>query len=241
MTNFKISFKVLVAVNSLKLKILLGDTEWGNLKKSKMVESIKAWIRLKGMKRDKKRLESLWKRLINDIREFLKRDDLNFNDFYEMLDSIGILFKEIEAEPIEEEFWQRCFELANIDDLVDIIKYQGEYSIEKAWQEIEKRILGGHIRKDEAQKALMRIMREKADNSSRIKALQLFKTIEPSLEKIEELRKLPIIYSSPPLQREIEKMFKETKKREKRKSRQKIIKAILETIEEINKLKKGQE
>lgn len=205
-----------------------------------MIKGFRAWIRLKGMKRHKKRLESLWEQLIDNIREFLKRDDLNFNDFYEILDSIGTLFKEIEAEPIEDEFWQRCFGLATIDDLVDVIKYQGEYSIEKAWQVIEKIIQEGHIRKDEAEEALMRIMREKVNESSRIKALQLFKAMEPSSEKIDELRKLPFIYSSPPLQREIEEMFKKTKKGEKGKSRKKIIQAILKTIKEINKLKKGQ-
>lgn len=211
-----------------------------NLKKSKVVQGFGAWIRLRGTKRHKKRLESLWEQLIKSIREFLKRDDLVFNDFYELLDSIGILFKEIEAEPIEDEFWQRCFGLATIDDLVDVIKYKEEYSVERAQQEVENRIRGGHIRKDEAEEALMRIMREKVNESSRIKALQLFKAIEPSSEKIDELRKLPFIYSSPPLRREIEKIFKKTKKGEKGKSREKTIQAILKTIEEIDKLKRGQ-
>ena len=79
-----------------------------SIKKSKMVKGFRAWIRLRGIKKHKKKLESFWKQLTKNIREFLKRDDLNFNDFYELLDSIGILFKEIEAEPIEDEFWQRC-------------------------------------------------------------------------------------------------------------------------------------
>jgi len=210
-----------------------------NLKKSKVVQGFGAWIRLRGIRRHKKRLKSLWEQLINSIREFLKRDDLVFNDFYELLDSIGILFKEIETEPIEDEFWQRCFGLATIDDLVDVIKYKEEYSAERTQQEIEKRIREGHIRKDEAEEALMRIMREKVNESLRIKALQLFKAMEPSSEKIDELRKLPFIYSSPPLRREIEEIFKKTKKGEKGKSRKKIIQAILTTIEEIDKLKKG--
>ena len=150
-----------------------------SIKKSKMVKGFRAWIRLKGIKKHKKKLESFWKQLTKNMREFLKRDDLNFNDFYELLDSIGILFKEIKAESIEDEFLQRCFGLATVDDLVDIIKHQGEYSIEKAWQEIEKRIREGHIRKDKAEEALMRIMKEKVNEGTRIRALKLFKKKNP--------------------------------------------------------------
>jgi len=210
-----------------------------SIKKSKMVKGFRAWIRLRGIKKHKKKLESFWKQLTKNIREFLKRDDLNFNDFYELLDSIGILFKEIKAEPIEDEFWQRCFGLATVDDLVDVIKYQGEYSIEKAWQEIEKRIREGHIRKDEAEEALMRIMKEKVNEGTRIRALKLFKKIEPSSERIDEIRKLSFIYFSPSLSKEIEKMSKK-EKRKKRKPREEIILQIQKTIREINELKKGQ-
>lgn len=213
------------------------------IKKIRLVRGFRAWIRLRGMRKHKKKLESFWEELIRNIREFLKRDDLVFNDFYELLDSVETLFKEIDDEPIENEFWQRCFGLATIDDSVDMIKYKGEYSAGKAWQEIEKIIQEGHLRKDATEEALMRIMRENVNESSRIRALKLFKQIGPSSEKLSELRKLPFVYSSPSLSKEIEAILKKEKKRKKRKPQEKIIQIqqIQETIEKINKLKKGQE
>lgn len=236
----------------------------GSLKNPRIRERLRGFKRFKKGKKElgelENKLKRLWQRLmkkgatkqnlcrvvlgiewlplqIKALKEFLKREDLIFDDFDEMLDRVEEIFKEAADESLENEFWQVCFALATPDDLFDIIRFKDAYSNAKAWGELDDRIQGGLIRKGKARQILTQLIEECPEKESRMRFWKELKKLEPPREELFHILGLPFVYSMPSLEQEVQKLLRRKHGRKDRNA--KIINKIQEVIEEITK--KGQE
>ncbi len=171
------------------------------------------------------------------LREFLKLD-LIFDDFYEVLDGLEKMFKEIADEFLEKKFWQKCFELASPDNLLSIIRFRRAYCKKGAWIELLNRIQSGSIGKNHTKRILLETIEYIDEPKLAMDALEELKKLTLSYEEIEQLSRITgPLYNNLllPLKERLQKLIKKIVKKSKKgeKTDAKILQQMHELVEKL--------
>lgn len=98
------------------------------------------------------------------LRKFLGIDNLNFDDFYKMLDEAKNILNQDKI--LQSEFFKQCFDICNADNLVELI----EAGVTEAEKELDRRIEHNLISTRKAIQVLIRVF-EKTTNEKKCIAL----------------------------------------------------------------------
>ncbi len=176
------------------------------------------------------------------LKEFLKLD-LIFDDFYDVLDGLEKIFKEIADEFLEKKFWQKCFELANPDNLLSIIRFRHAYCKKKAWIELQNRIQSGSIGKNHTKRILLETVEYIDEPKLAMAALEELEKLTLSYGEIEQLSRITgPLYDKlllPLLKEKLRKRIKRIKKKSEKgkKTDTKILQQMHELVGKIEKIK----
>jgi len=167
--------------------------------------------------------------------ELSKREDLEFNEFYEAFEAVD----RIGDVSLKEEIFKRALELATPDDLLCLIRFKENENLKKdAWEEFSRRLhknqIGG---KNHLKQILLQVIEHVPGLAS--VALKEFEKLDPTYQELSEIYNFPYINSIPFLPEKLRSLLR--KKLRRKEPNLKIVLNILSATEEIKKLKKGQE
>ncbi len=164
------------------------------------------------------------------LMEFLTRDNLNFDNFYRMLNTAKDI---LEKDPsLRTQFWKECFSICNEHNLIEL----GEMGESGAIKELFRRIETGSISNRKALQVLIRFFQKNTDTKVRMELWKKIEKLGPNEEDSKYLLDLPGMYAFPEITSKIQKFIRKQNKNKKEKT--KTLKAIENFVEEI---KKGQE
>lgn len=159
------------------------------------------------------------------VIEFLMRENLNFNDFYDMHQVAKDVLEKY--KDLKNKFWQQWLDLCNPDHLVELTE-DGE---KEAAKEFLHRIKIKAISKRKAKQGLIRFFEITRDEKTRKEILKEIKDLDPNEQELKYLIDLPNMYALPGILWQIRRCLKQ------RRRSNKVLEKIKKLIEEI---KKGQ-
>ncbi|MBU2635446.1 hypothetical protein KJ841_03205, partial [Patescibacteria group bacterium] len=96
------------------------------------------------------------------VTEFLKRRDLNFGDFYRMLEKAKEVLEKY--KDLKDNFWKKCFALCTIDNLAELTEDGETEAAEKLFDGIEN----GSFRSDKSKQVLIRLFKKMTKDEIRM-------------------------------------------------------------------------
>ena len=159
------------------------------------------------------------------VTEFLKRRDLNFGDFYRMLEKAKEVLEKY--KDLKDNFWKKCFALCTIDNLAELTEDGETEAAEKLFDGIEN----GSFRSDKSKQVLIRLFKKMTKDEIRMDLWKKIKKLDPSKKDLIYILDLQCMYSLYEIRSEAEKLL-----RQRHKPREtKTMKRLLDIVKQIEK------
>lgn len=163
------------------------------------------------------------------LREFLIRENLNFDNFYQMVNAAKNI---LEKKPsLKAQFLKQCFDICTENNLVELEEVGVSGAIKELFRRIEKRSVSNR----KALQVLIRFFQKNRDAKVRMELWKKIEKLGPNQEDSRYLLNLPGMYALPKITSRIQKFIR----RQNEKEKTKILKTIEKFVKEI-KIEKGQ-
>ena len=159
---------------------------------------------------------------------FLTIENLNFDDFYRMLDAAKDIF--IDNKKLKAKFLKECFEISSEHNLEEL----GESGEVEAIKELRRRTEEKAISSRRATQAWIRLFQLTTGEKPKIEIWKILKKLNPCNEDLKYLLDLPGMYAFPKITSEIEKLLRKSSEHKQKRT----VKRIKELVSDINKQKK---
>lgn len=159
--------------------------------------------------------------------EFLDRDNLNFDNFYRMIDLTKDILQKDKA--LKKKFLKQCFDICTENNLVELGETIESEAIKELFQRIEKKSISNR----KALQVMIRFFEITTNAKARMILWLKIKKLDPNEEDLKYIIDLPSMYALPKIISEAQKFLK----RKSRKPDGRILQKIERTLKQI---KKGQ-
>lgn len=159
------------------------------------------------------------------IIEFLDRENLNFDNFYHMLNLSKDVLQEDKA--LQKKFLKQCFDICTPDNLVEL----GEIGEAEAIKELRERIKEKSISNRKALQVTIRLFEITTNAKARMILWTEIKGLDPNEGDLKYIIDLPSMYALPKMISDAQKLLK----KKNRKPDGRILQKIERTIQEIEK------
>ena len=163
------------------------------------------------------------------LREFLERENLNFDLFDRMFNAAKDIFYSKKNKNTKKEFLKQCFEICTENNLVELT----ESGIPEAAIELFRRIETGSIGKRKSLQALIRFFKITTSAEGRMTLWKKIKKLNPNEDDLKDV--LELTYGKPASYKitlDIEKYIRKKAKRKDKKTLIKINGFIKEIVEQ---------